>query len=392
MPDKYLSIKKNTTGFSFANLGLFSGFAGSIITAVYSLVLLDIFQNSAVVGMYISAYYVFAMAVGLFASEIFKRISKAKLFYASMLCAGIIYAMMAFSVAPATFIALDLTGGIFQIMIGLLLPLFMADFSGGTGMEKLNARYWFWINIGALCAPILALSVADIYGIRAPFFISAALYLVGLFVFSNMKIIQEDKKAAALRARQTAKSIWRNVKKFFARRSFVRAYGILFGSYALVALRSIYVPIMVIENGFSKETLGIILTLGIIPYIVLSQPMGMLAKKYGKRTWLAAGFLSFAALSFWASFATGWTLLAIFVLWQISGAFIEPLRDLAFFDTAKKDERQRYWGIFRTASSVSRIIIPLVAAVVIFAFGATSVVWIVAGLAAIATAFLVMKK
>ena len=42
--DKYISIGKNVSGFSFANLGLFTGFADGIYNAVYSLVLMDIFM------------------------------------------------------------------------------------------------------------------------------------------------------------------------------------------------------------------------------------------------------------------------------------------------------------------------------------------------------------
>ena len=42
--EKYLSMRKNVTGFSFANLGLFTGFASSVVSAVYSLVLLGIFK------------------------------------------------------------------------------------------------------------------------------------------------------------------------------------------------------------------------------------------------------------------------------------------------------------------------------------------------------------
>jgi MFS family permease len=392
MPDKYLSMHKRVSGFSFANLGMFSGFASGIIGAVYSLVLYDIFKNPAIVGIYVSAYFVFAMAISLLAGEIFKRISKARLFYTCLLAAGVIYFMMAFSIKPATFIALDFTGGVFQVLIGLLIPLFMADFSKNVGMEKLNARYWFWINIGALLAPMLALVVADNFGIRSPFFIAAGMYVLGLFVFSSMKVIQEDKKATIIKATRTLRSIWRHVIIFFRRKPFVRAYFVLFGNYAMIALRGIYVPIMVMEQGFSKETLGIVLTLGIVPYVILSQPMGYLAKRYGKKLWLAAGFLSFSALAFWASFATGWTLLVIFVLWQISGAFIEPLRDLLFFDAARQEERMRFMGIFRTAGAIARIATPLVAGVAIFVFGMTSVVWVIAGTVALFTAMLVLKK
>ncbi|MCL2737528.1 MAG: MFS transporter [Alphaproteobacteria bacterium] len=392
MSDKYISMHQKLSGFSFANLGIFTGLASGIIGAVYSLVLLDILKNPALVGVYVSAYFAFAMAISLFAGEIFKRISKARLFYICLLAAAIIYAMMGFSIRPATFITLDFTGGIFQVLIGLLIPLFMADFSREVGMEKLNARYWFWINVGALIAPLLSLTVADYFGIRAPFFVVAVIYAIGLLVFSSMRIIQEDKKAAVIQARRTLRYLWRAVLVFFRRKSFARAYAVLFGNYAMVALRGIYVPIIVMENGFSKETLGLVLTLGIIPYVILSQPMGWLAKKYGKKLWLSIGFFSFAALAFWASVASGWTVLLIFVLWQIPGAFIEPLRDLLFFDAAKKEERARFMGIFRTASAIARIVIPMVAAIVIFAFGATSSVWIVAGIMAAATGLLLLKK
>ena len=390
--DKYLSMREKVSGFSFANLGIFSGFASSIIGAVYSLVLLDIFHNSAIVGVYVSIYYAFALIIGLFAGEIFKRISKARLFYVCLLFAGILYFMMAFSIKPATFISLDFLSAVPQVLIGLLIPLFMADFSKDIGMAKLNGRYWLWVNVGALVAPMLAVLIADSFGLRAPFFAAAAMYFAGLAVFSRMRIIQQDKKAKAINPNRTLKSVWRSTILFFRRPAFVRAYLVLFGAYALVAMRVIYVPIIVMEQGFSKDILGLILTLGIVPYVVLSQPMAWLAKKYGKKQWLLAGFLSFAVLAFCALFAQGWTLLVIFVLWQISGAFIEPLRDLLFFDAAKKEERARFMGIFRTASSIPRFIAPLLGAVAIFAFGATSAVWIITVFIALLASFVLLRK
>ncbi|MCL2017654.1 MAG: MFS transporter [Alphaproteobacteria bacterium] len=392
MSDKYLSMREKINGFSFANLGIFSGFASSIISAVYSLILLDIFHNSATVGIYVSIYYAFALIIGLSSAEIFKRITKAKLFYACLLAAGILYFMMAFQIKPATFISLDFISLIPQILIGLLIPLFMADFSKDVGMEKLNGRYWLWVNIGALLAPMLAMTIADSFGIRTPFFAVSFMYIAGLFYFNRMKIIQQEKKIKTIDPNRTLRAVWRNTRLFFRRKAFVRAYLVLFGSYALVAMRVIYVPIIVVEQGFSKDILGLILTLGIIPYVILSEPLGRFAKKYGKKGFLLTGFLSFAVLSFCAVFAEGWSLLVIFVLWQISGALIEPLRDLLFFDAAKKEDRARFMGTFRTATSIPRFIAPLAGATMIFVFGATSAVWIISGLLALFTAVILLKK
>ena len=51
--DRYISIGKKVNGFSFANLGFFTGFADGIYNAVYSLVILEIFKSSAIVGIYL---------------------------------------------------------------------------------------------------------------------------------------------------------------------------------------------------------------------------------------------------------------------------------------------------------------------------------------------------
>jgi MFS family permease len=117
------------------------------------------------------------------------------------------------------------------------------------------------------------------------------------------------------------------------------------------------------------------LTLGIIPYIVLSELLGRWAKKTGIKVWVARGFLSFSVFSVAAMFASGWTLLAIFILWQISGAMIEPLTDMFFFQSVKGNERDRFFGIFKTVNRLPRFIVPMIAAGMIVAFGTTSAVW-----------------
>ena len=40
--DKYISGRGSISGFSFANLGIFTGFADGVYNAVYSLVILEI--------------------------------------------------------------------------------------------------------------------------------------------------------------------------------------------------------------------------------------------------------------------------------------------------------------------------------------------------------------
>ena len=390
--DKYISVKQGISGFSFANLGLFTGFADGIYNAVYSLVLMEIFANSAVVGIYVAIYAAFCMFVGLFANELFRRFSKARVFYFSMLMLAICYAMMGFSVRPSTFVVLDYTTGIAITLVGILIPLFMSDFSEKVGMARLNSRYHLWLNVGALLAPMIALAIAEQYNNRAAFFASALIYLCGWAVFKYFRIVQPDKKVHPIRARRTLRALWKNAIAFFKYPGMARAYAVNFGYYSLRAMRYLYVPIVVIENGFSKDTLGWVLTLGIIPYLVLSELMGRFVRQSGKKRWLKVGFLSFAAFSAMATFVTGFPLLVIFVVWQVSGALMEPVHDLLFFDTAKKAQQSKFYGVFRTSVNLPNIVAPVLGAACITAFGVTSAVWIVTAVIGALAAMVVMTK
>ncbi len=391
--DKYISARGSVNGFSFANLGIFTGFADGVYNAVYSLVILSIFQSSAIVGIYVAIYSVFCMIVALFANQIFRQFSKVKVFYFALLTMIACYAMMGFSVLPRTFIVLDYTSGFAITLTALLIPLFMSDFSGDAGMAKLNARYHLWVNVGALLAPMLAVWVATRFGNRSAFFLSSAIYFGAWVFFKYFHLTQEDKKIKPVSPRTTVRALWRNTKAFFRTPGMMRAYTVNFGFYSLRAMRYLYVPIVVIENGFSKDTLGLVLTLGIIPYLVLTEVMGRLVRRFGKKIWLVLGFGSFAAFSVWAAFATGFPVLAIFVLWQFSGAFMEPVHDLLFFDNAKKSQQTRFYGVFRTSANLPSVIAPIIGAGCITLFGATSAVWFVtAVIGALSVMVLLSKK
>ncbi len=390
--DKYLSVRNSVSGFSFANLGLFTGFADGIYNAVYSLVILEIFQSSAIVGLYVALYAAFCMIVGLFANELFRQFSKVRVFYFSMLMLAVCYAMMSFSIRPSTFIILDYTTGIAITLTTMLIPLFMSDFSRGIGMARLNSRYHLWLNIGAFFAPMIAVAISDAADHRAAFFASAVIYLAGWMFFKYFKIVQQDKQIKPVSPRRTARVLWRNAVAFFKKPGMTRAYIVNFGYYSLRAMRYLYVPIVVIENGFSNDALGWVLTLGIVPYLLLSEAMARLVRRFGKKIWLLSGLLSFAGLSVLATFVTGYPLLVIFVAWQISGALMESVHDLLFFDNTKKSEQTRFYGVFRTSVNLPNVIAPMLGAACITIFGGTSAVWVVTAVIGTTSALVLVAK
>jgi len=399
--EKYLSVKKNVTGFSFTNLGLFTGFASSIVNAVYSLTILGIFKiffneemASAAVGVYAAVYALFACVVGLFSSEILRWFTKTRLLYITMATLGACYCMMSFSVKPETFITLDYLSQAALTLVSVLLPLFISDFAMDVGMERLNARLHLWENVGAFIAPMFAMTIVSWFGdnYRMPFLAAGMIYFSGLLFFKHFGIVQQDRVLKKVNMRKTWRALKINALSFFKKAGMWRAYAVNFGFYALRSMRLLYVPIVVIENGFSNETLGIVLSIGILPYIVIDLFIGKWIKKYGVRFWLTMGFVSFAALSVIAMFIKGYALLAVFVLWQVSGAFMESAHDLLFFDGMKKNEQSRYYGVFRTSVNFPSVIAPILGTVCITTFGFTSAVWIITAVAGVLSTVILWSK
>ena len=390
--EKYLAINNRVTGFSFANLGLFTGFASGVVYAVYSLCLLGIFKlffneemASVAVGVYAAVYAAFAVIVSIFSAQILRWFTKTRLLYITMAALGTCYCMMSFSVKPSTFIMLDYVVCCASTMLGILLPLFMSDFSRGIGMEKLNARYLLWVNIGAFVAPVFAMMVVNYFNgdYRMPLLAAGMIYFSGLLFFKHFGIVQQDKVLKPVNLRRTMRALRINAKAFFKKPGMLRAYVVNFGFYALRSMRLLYVPIIVVENGFSNETLGVVLSIGILPYIILDIFMGRLMKKYGVKLWLSLGFISFGIFSLIATFASGYTILAVFVLWQISGAFMEACHDLLFFNDMPKAEQARFYGVFRTSVNFPSVVAPMLGMLCIAIFGATSAVWIITAIMAV---------
>ena len=390
--EKYLSINKNVNGFSFANLGLFTGFASSIVNAVYSLCLLGIFKMflseemaSAAVGIYAAIYSMVAVVIGIFSAEILHWFTKTRLLYLSMAALGACYCMMSFSVKPMTFITLDYITDFALTMIGVLLPLFMSEFSKDVGMERLNARYHLWGNVGGFIAPVFAMTVVNFFGgnYRMPLLAAGMIYFSGLLFFKHFGIVQQDKKLKHINMYKTIRLLRLSATSFFKKAGMLRAYIVNFGFFALRSMRLLYVPIIVIENGFSNDVLGVVLSVGILPYIITNLFIGKYIKKYGPRFWLTCGFSSFAIFSILATFMTGPVLLFIFVLWQLSGALMESSHDLLFFNEMPKAEQSKYYGFFRTSVNFPSVIAPVLGTICIAIFGSTSAVWIITAIMAV---------
>ncbi|MDR2685161.1 MAG: MFS transporter [Rickettsiales bacterium] len=380
MADKYISYSQKTNGYTFANIGFFYGFGGSILSSVYSLILLDIFKDPAIVGLYSAAFAVIAMLFSMFSSEIFRLLPKAKILPGACVAIIVSVFMMAFQPSAGSFIVLDVIRECAWALFVTSLTLFMTDFAVGKNVEKVFGRYYVLNNIGSIVAPIIALRMASYFGnARATLMLVSLVFMCALLYYKNYRVTAEDKRARVAPPKKTLAKVFGNLFAYLSNRELVKAYIVMFVYYAIRALRSLYVPIAVLSAGFSKDTLGLVLAIGTIPFALLAVPANRVAMRAGPSRLLMLGYITYAAFAFIASVSSGMMLLGLFAIWQISNAISEPIKELPFYNTANKSEQLRFVGIFGTAKYLASVLSPLLGAGVIMLTGSVGCVWILAG-------------
>jgi MFS family permease len=162
--------------------------------------------------------------------------------------------------------------------------------------------------------------------------------------------------------------VWEVVKKMIRRREIARIYYISFVLELFFALMIIYVPIYLLDLGFSWDDIGWALTAMLIPFVVLQYPAGLLADK----KWSEKKFLIFSLilmlLSTLVVFFTSSKSLAVWAIilfaTRIGAALIEVLRDSYFYKEIDARDVDLI-HFFRTAMPMGYIIATALSSVVL---------------------------
>lgn len=126
----------------------------------------------------------------------------------------------------------------------------------------------------------------------------------------------------------------------------------------------IYVPIYLLKHiGLGWEQMGIIFTIMLAPFILISLPIGVLIDKYRvkKRLLLYIGFLimglaTFSITTIESKSILIWAVVLFFT--RVGASMIESTSEIYFF-THKKEEDSSLLSIFRDMTPVAYIIAPL---------------------------------
>ncbi|MEI8103629.1 MAG: MFS transporter [Candidatus Moraniibacteriota bacterium] len=314
---------------------------------------------------------VFACVLGLLflLPGFIRRLGKTTLL--SLLLFFLALAMLVLSILSPSFLGMALLGTVIVInsVAWVVIDIILEDFSTDNSSGRIRGWHLMLMNTGILAGPLLASQLMDRVGFWGIFLASAFLYvLVFLWIILGLHSVNFHFK------REVAwKGFWRKIR---TTPDILRIYGVSFALEFFYVVMIVYMPLRLLDLGFSWTQIGLIFTVMLLPFVIIQYPLGVLAdKRWGEKEMLLIALailaVSTGVAAFSSSTSLGFWMVVLFVT-RIGAAAIEVLRDAYFYKQIDGDDGDII-AFFRTTRPTANIVVAILGAVLLLWFPLTIV-------------------
>ncbi len=315
------------------------------------------------VGILYTVASVLALILLTYSSSILKWMGNRKLILWLLLLNMVALTGMISSVDPYTIAASFIVFLSTNTLIYLCLDIFIEHFEDPTKIGKTRGLYLTIVNIAWMISPLITSFLMTKEGgyktIYQLAFIATAIMTIGLFfsvrTFTDSVYIKtpflETYRFLKTNRHMLAINMINFILQFF---------------YAWMV---VYTPIYLYNHiGLGWEKIGIIFTMMLAPFVIISFPIGVLIDKYkvNKRLLLNIGFLIMGVSTFSLTIITTKSVIlwgSILFLTRVGASIIESTSEIYFF-SHKKEEDSALLSIFRDMSPAAYIVAPLLSTVI----------------------------
>lgn len=209
-----------------------------------------------------------------------------------------------------------------------VMDVLVEDFSTDQVSGRVRGLYLTVLNAGVLLAPIISTQLFSLSGYSGIFSVVSIGYMAVLLLV-----------IAGLRNHQTARlpriAFAETIRKVVKRKNVLLIYGVSWTLEFFYSIMIVYMPILLLSQGFNWEKIGFIFTVMLIPFVLVQYPLGIMAdKKWGEKELLfvalvilgvstaVAGFTRSTDIVFWAG---------LLFITRLGAAALEVLRDSYFY-------------------------------------------------------------
>jgi len=308
----------------------------------------------------LSLFVIIANAITIFCIIFFPKLIKALTNYFLTKIVLVIYAvsllgMVIINNPISAFLAIIL----FTISSNLLwinMDVLIESFSNNSSTGKIRTTYFTFLNLGWIIAPSISSYLVKLGNYQLPFLIAGFLTIPIFFIFLYQGRRLKDKiKYSKEKITTIIKKTWqnKNIRGIF----FIALLLQIFYSTAVV-----YIPIYLHQNmGIDWESLGLMFSIMLIPFLLFEIPAGIIADKYiGEKEILFSGLFILICsliLFYYLKVSTFWVWASVLFMSRTGASLIEAMRESYFFKKVDAEDIG-YINIFRTTAPLGYIIGP----------------------------------
>ncbi len=374
---KIATQHQSPDGRVFSWLSLITAIGNGIFFTIFPIILLDKLKNESLVGYYYSAIAVVILFACVYSTVLFQKYSRVLIAKTALIGTASVLFLMTLLEQVWSLAGFDIIRNISIITLGVALSIFIDDFTERKNLAKAEGKFYMFNNIGLLIGPVIGGYSAKYFGDSSIFILAGFFYLIALFVFLYQHLYQKNPRITHGKHEEDIHELFQNIKTFFQNKEFRKVFILAFGLNYWWAVSLIYIPLEIKNLGFGDNIVGWIVAAMAIPLILFERNTGRVADKRGIRFPATLGFslLVLFVLSFPLLYFKPILALIAFAIVNFGAAWVEPLQETYFFKVAKKEEREKLYGIYNAAQPFSSIVSPFIGGFLYF-LGGSKGLWL----------------
>ncbi len=337
-------------------------------------------MHSDNIGFFYSVVYVVTLGILFFLQPIVKRLGIAETLFFFLVASILLVTLLTVLTPSVGTIFVLLFFIINALIIWALFDVLLEEFSRESETGRIRGLGLTLMNLGVLLAPLASTLVLEEYSFSGVFLLTLVFYCL-LFLFC-LVAFRDIPKQVLPRV-----SFWHALSVMRVRPALWHAYILSFALYFFYAVMIIYMPLYLLEQGFSWPEIGTMFTIMLLPFLFVEYPLGYLAdKKRNERTVLLLALTISVVTTIGVALLSGssflvWTLL-LFVS-RIGIAGLEVLKDTYFYRHVRANEVDVI-ALFRTSLPLASIVATGVASGLLAILPFSSIFYATAGVLGVA--------
>lgn len=310
---------------------------------------------------YVGSLYIMASLVTVFAlmqiPQVMQRIGNRR--SAMWLSLGLAISFLLMGIDGSGILAIPAFIGAFVTSSLLItcLDVFVENYTRGKSIGRSRGIYLTAMNVAWVVAQPLSGSIISKSSFHGIYIFSCLFMFLVTFIFGFFLHNFQDPEYRKVKLRKT-------IRTFIRRANLHRAYLINLILKFFYAWMVIYTPIYLHENmGFGWDKIGIIFSFMLLPFVLVTFPLGNLSDKIGEKKMLIYGFvINIAAIALMPFIKSPTLYLWAIVLFatRVGAATIEVMNESYFFKVVKEEEADEV-AFFRNTQALAYLLAPALA-------------------------------